>query len=48
MFGRSRGVAYIIPEVKSFHEVFEEHADEQPVVAAATTPPRTIAPATIR
>jgi hypothetical protein len=48
MFGRSRGVAYIIPEVRSFHEVFEEHADEQPVMAATTAPATPIAPAAVR
>jgi hypothetical protein len=48
MFGKHRGVAYIIPEVRSFHEVFEEHAADLPVLAHAATPPKPIAPVAVR
>jgi hypothetical protein len=48
MFGKRRGVAYIIPEVRGFHEVFEEHANDQPVLAAAIQAPQPIAPAAVR
>lgn len=48
MFGKRRGVAYIIPEVRSFHEVFEEHANDQPVLATATSGVKPIAPAAVR
>jgi hypothetical protein len=39
VFGKQPGVAYVIPERKSFAEVFERHGGAAPVVAALETRP---------
>jgi hypothetical protein len=46
-FGHQRGVAYIIPEVRSFHEVFEEQAGT-PALAAGTAVAKPMAPTAVR
>jgi hypothetical protein len=40
VFGKRAGVAYILPEVKTFHEAFEEHASEPPVMASLEEKPK--------
>ncbi|HEX4509712.1 MAG TPA: hypothetical protein VH328_06530 [Burkholderiaceae bacterium] len=48
VFGKHRGVAYVIPEVRSFHQVFEEHANDAPVLATAGSTTQPMAPAAVR
>jgi hypothetical protein len=47
MFGKGRGVAYILPEVKTFHEAFEESSPPSTMAAVASKPPAT-APIAVR
>jgi hypothetical protein len=48
MFGKRAGVAYILPEVKSFHQAFEETSPQPSVAALATKPPAPAAPTAVR
>ena len=40
VFGKRAGVAYILPEVKTFHEAFEENAAKAPVMASLEEKPK--------
>jgi hypothetical protein len=40
VFGKRAGVAYILPEVKTFHEAFEENAPQAPVMASLEAKPK--------
>jgi len=40
VFGKRAGVAYILPEVKTFHEAFEENAVQAPVMASLEAKPK--------
>jgi hypothetical protein len=40
LFGKRSGVAYILPEVKTFHEAFEENAAKPPVMASLDAKPK--------
>jgi hypothetical protein len=40
VFGKRAGVAYILPEVKTFHEAFEENASQPPVMASLDAKPK--------
>ena len=46
LFGARRGVAYIIPEVRSFRAVFEQHL-EPAAILGDTSPPASQPPATL-
>jgi hypothetical protein len=39
-FGKRAGVAYILPEVKTFHEAFEQNAPQAPVMASIDAKPQ--------
>jgi hypothetical protein len=40
VFGKRAGVAYILPEVKTFHEAFEQNAASAPVMASLDAKPK--------
>jgi hypothetical protein len=40
VFGKRAGVAYIIPEVKTFQEAFEQNASQAPVMASLDAKPK--------
>jgi hypothetical protein len=43
VFGKRAGVAYILPEVKTFQEAFEENASQAPVMARLDAKPKATA-----
>ena len=44
VFGKTRGVTYVIPERKTFAQVFENNDGAAPATLASTTPADTLAP----